>query len=296
MKRKLSLLALVALMLFSAMPVLAEDGFYVIAGRYTPGTKITSLPYTITAQGYYYLNRNLTYTGGDGITITSDNVTIDLMGFALTGPGNNTNTGIDINGTNIEVRNGTVTGWFSAVYGHSGSNQRTIGVRAVGNTYGIVLVNGLIKDCTASQGSFAEGLVGLTVLRGTISGCTVYNSTSSYQSSRGLYIGKSGTVSDNVVLDWAAIGIEGYALSAEVGPTTISNNAVINCGTGISSKGGGSIIGNAVKANAGQTGIAPATETTPSATPTLLDQNSVNGDGIHYGPGNTATVKGLNGG
>ena len=81
---------------------------------------------------------------------------------------------------------------------------------------------------------------------------------------------------------------------------TISHNAVLNCSTGISSEGGGSITGNAVQANTGQTGIAPATYVDPdppnTARPSLLDQNSVNGLGTHYGNGNIATVWGLNGG
>ena len=296
MKRFL-LLSLVGAILLNAAPALSDDGFYVIAGRYTPGTKITNLPYTITAPGAYYLTGNLSYTGGNGITINPavNNVTIDLMGFVLTGPGNNNYTGIFISSWNynVEVRNGTVTGWKYGVNG-GGTNQRAVGVRAVGNTYGIVLgYNALIKDCTATQGSFAAGYYALGITSGTISGCTVYNFTSSPAPGiSSLFVGSGGTAIDNVVINCAAIGIKGE------GPTTISNNAVINCSTGISNEGGGSITGNAVKANAGQTGIVPATFVDPNppntATPSLLDQNSVTGGTTPYSPGNSATVWGLN--
>jgi hypothetical protein len=295
--KKLLLLALVAAILLNAIPALADDGFYVIGGRYTPGTSITSLPYTINAPGYYYLTRNLTYTGGDGITINPgvNNVTIDLMGFVLTGPGNDQYFGVaTAENSNVEVRNGTITGWQTGVNGTAGANHRAVSVRAVGNTRGIVIgYSALIKDCTATQGSFAAGYYALGVKGGTISGCTVYNFTESHPVAGSVYIGDGGgTASDNVVINCAVIGIRGY------GPTTISNNAVINCGTGISSEGGGSISGNAVQANAGQTGIAPATFFDPdppyTATPTLLDQNSVNGEGTPYGLSNGATVWGLN--
>ena len=60
MKRTLWLLACLGALLLSAAPVPADDGFYVIAaGQPSVGTKITSLPYTISTPGYYYLTGNL---------------------------------------------------------------------------------------------------------------------------------------------------------------------------------------------------------------------------------------------
>src|SRR3954469_21762838 len=51
-----------------------------------PRTPISSLPLVITNSGSYYLTANLTgIVGTNGITITADNVTIDLNGFALNG-------------------------------------------------------------------------------------------------------------------------------------------------------------------------------------------------------------------
>ena len=74
MKRKLWLLALVAAVLLSAAPVLADDGFYVIAGGGKPvGKAITSLPCTINDSGMYYLDRNLPILlfSGSAITINT---------------------------------------------------------------------------------------------------------------------------------------------------------------------------------------------------------------------------------
>lgn len=48
------------------------------------GTPIGSLPFDITQPGYYYVTRDLTApTGQHGITITSDDVTVDLGGFTI---------------------------------------------------------------------------------------------------------------------------------------------------------------------------------------------------------------------
>ena len=51
-----------------------------------PRTPISSLPHTITESGSYYVTGNLSSTG-DGIVIEASGVTVDLMGFSLTGDG-----------------------------------------------------------------------------------------------------------------------------------------------------------------------------------------------------------------
>ncbi len=50
-----------------------------------PRIPISSLPFTISAGGSYYLTKSL--SGAQGITITATRVTLDLNGFSLTGPG-----------------------------------------------------------------------------------------------------------------------------------------------------------------------------------------------------------------
>src|SRR4029077_1681350 len=47
-----------------------------------PRTPISSLPYTISAPGSYYVTANLTgISGQNGINISANDVTIDLGGF-----------------------------------------------------------------------------------------------------------------------------------------------------------------------------------------------------------------------
>ena len=54
-----------------------------------PRTPISSLPFTITNAGSYFLTTNLTgQAGTNGITISADHVTIDLNGFAIIGVAN----------------------------------------------------------------------------------------------------------------------------------------------------------------------------------------------------------------
>src|SRR4030095_6606576 len=50
-----------------------------------PRTPISTLPFTISSPGSYYVTSNLTGVAGQhGITINADNVTLDLGGFERT--------------------------------------------------------------------------------------------------------------------------------------------------------------------------------------------------------------------
>ena len=87
-----------------------------------PRRLISSLPYTITNSGSYYVAGNLVGTNGQhGIVINADNVQLDLNGFALMGRTNEmaatnlTLTGIEISDDpihkSITIRNGVVFNW-----------------------------------------------------------------------------------------------------------------------------------------------------------------------------------------
>ena len=73
-------------------------------------TPIKSLPFSITNSGSYFLVTNLTGTGG--ITVMTNDVSIDLKGFSLVGA-NSTNSGIytPFAASNLVVLNGSIHGW-----------------------------------------------------------------------------------------------------------------------------------------------------------------------------------------
>jgi hypothetical protein len=202
MKRKLWLLALVGAILLSVSPVLADGDFYVVAGGGGGGTSITSLPYTISKAGFYYLKGNLT-TSTDGITINANEVTLDLMGFSLTGPGTNSGNGIYINDNmnNVEVRNGSVKNFFQGINSQfSGKNHRLANLKASGCTTGI-------RGC-------ASGII--------ISGCEASgNSVGFLSDAPGVLIDKNTATSNT---------LKGFSFPEATG--TIINNAASANGTG----------------------------------------------------------------
>src|SRR5450759_4084138 len=81
-----------------------------------PRTPISSLPYTISQPGSYYLTGNLGVRGAiDGITVQADDVTIDLNGFELNGNGfgaSGITEGVSSPPRrNWRVYNGSIVGW-----------------------------------------------------------------------------------------------------------------------------------------------------------------------------------------
>ena len=136
-----------------------------------PRTPIPALPFKITAQGSYYLTANLTATGGGaGITISADNVTLDLNGFALIGGGSGSVAGINVPAAqkNILIRNGTVRGWTNGGINASNATNSVIqGIRLSNNSApstffniaGLSVGNGsTVKDCFVAKNSNSHGI------------------------------------------------------------------------------------------------------------------------------------------
>ncbi|MHB8070287.1 MAG: right-handed parallel beta-helix repeat-containing protein [Desulfobaccales bacterium] len=174
--KRLGLLAMVLTVLLCGTAAWAD--FYVVAGGGPPvGTKITSLPYEIKNSGFYYLGGNLTYSGSsNAITVSADNVTLDLMGFSLSHPGPLVaGNGIYMEGRyNVEIRNGTVSGFNVGIWENyaNGAQHRVSNVRAISNAYSIWLngKNHLVNACSGSYGT-----VGIFAGSGAITGSVASN-------------------------------------------------------------------------------------------------------------------------
>jgi hypothetical protein len=291
MKRQIWLLAVVSALLLSVVQAWSQE-FYVIGGGGAVGTRITSLPYTISLPGFYCLTDNLSYTGsGDGITISSNDVTLDLMGFRLKGPGPNAtvnNFGIRMTGRqNVEIRNGTLSGWWQGVREDGGARHRALNLR-VENSVGGIFFGGavgaqfLVKGCIVDVGI---GNVGIYLQGGIASGNVV-----SSNDGDGIDLADGGNMIGNSVTN-CRIGINGRATP---GGSTISGNSATNCSLyGIQCIGASSVIGNTVVTGpVGSVGIFIG-----SAAACLVTQNTVFGPGTHFMPGaGTVNVANTNAG
>ena len=127
-----------------------------IHDRTDPRTPISSLPYTITNSGSYYVVSNL-HSTTDGIVIETSGVTVDLMGFSITGDGDNGDYGIHVAGAtnapieDLVIKGGRISGFSYGFYCQYMNNSRIEHLVVFGNSsYGIIL-NGMNGQCDGNS-------------------------------------------------------------------------------------------------------------------------------------------------
>ncbi|NCC52759.1 MAG: hypothetical protein EOM20_16310 [Spartobacteria bacterium] len=211
-----------------------------------PRTAITNVPITISAPGSYYLTGNLS---GGGISITTNDVTLDLMGFTLSGSGN----GIAIGGAfatplhNIVVRNGGIREFSTGIAITSLKDGLFEQLRLQGVLKGIA-ISSKAEGCVFQQlivDDCQTGVDAQTFGECTFKGNTIRDSVISHASTCGIRLddqGASGNVYhnniiENVKIDQSYSAIE--ILTSNYG--SMRGNVIRSCTTysayGISSSG-----------------------------------------------------------
>jgi parallel beta-helix repeat protein len=209
---------------------------------------IATLPFTISSSGSYVVVKDLSLSTQDinGITISADNVTIDLNGHSLTGPGKSTGTtgsGIYIEPThyNIAIHNGTLLNWRrDGIYGEYSANCQFENLRCY-NTGLRGLYAGSesrVVGNTCSQNAD----VGIR----TGPGCYVNGNVCSNGGNIGLNPGNGSTVSGNTCSNNTSDGIY-----AQAGCQISNNSSTTNGGEGIQVAGSGTIVNNSCISNSG---------------------------------------------
>lgn len=197
-------------------------------------------PYNISANGSYRLSGNLTVssTTADAIVIGSsvNNVTIDLNGFSITGPGGaNTGNGIHQLGFGLlTVENGSITGFSGG--GSSGNGVTTFSnaivrnMQVSGNDVGIDVPSGVISGNTANN-----NVIGIYCTSG---GCVISGNTANNNSSHGInYNGSGSVITGNTALTNGGIGLLG-------GDSTNAYGGNVMNGNGFKDVQGGTSLGN----------------------------------------------------
>ena len=154
------------------------------SGVLSPGTPITSVPFTISSGGYYYLTDNLSSPGSaNAITIQANDVTLDLRGFTLASPDQIAVGILAIGQTGITVEHGQVRGFSTALWLGAASFVTDTRVRDFGGT-GIEIGDQSLID-----------------------GCMVTQTTSATLSGFGISVGGTSVVRNCVVSDLPGSGV-----------------------------------------------------------------------------------------
>ena len=218
-----------------------------------PRTPISSVPYTISEPGSYYLTTNLTAPNA-AITIRTNNVTLDLNGYTVASA-SEVYTVIFIDGSegnqlsNIAIRNGSIVGGFDGVkteyvVGSEFDNLRIFNTASAGiylyaDSHGITIRRCLIGNI-GGAGIHMPGVNGCTmnrILDTVIGGCGTY----------GIYI--QGTADDSGWHEIRNCQIGGCAnsgilvVSTGTGKTC-NNNIIENCSSSGNELGGISLGGS----------------------------------------------------
>jgi parallel beta-helix repeat protein len=173
-------------------------------------------------------------TTTNGITVNADDVTIDMDGHALVGPGTNSHHGIYQATTrrNLRVHNGKVVEWggiHKAGVRACGKNNQFDHIQAATNDEGIFAGTGsTISDCSAYNNSD----IGIYAGTGsTISDCSAYNN-----SDIGIYAGNGSTISGCTASSNTGDGIQTNY------DNRIDSNHVTDNGCGIDVDGTGNLV------------------------------------------------------
>jgi parallel beta-helix repeat protein len=182
---------------------------------------INACPVTITKPGTYNVNKDLVCnTYGNAITISANNVTLNLKGHFLLGPqsGAGVSNGVYVGAQqNVIVENGTITGFWNGVLLQGSAFSTVSGIAARGNTFIGILVtsghNNTLSGCNVSRnpqvGILCYGAVG-TIANNTANSnggpgifvggtlILVQGNTANSNGSVGIYVGFSGATSNTV--------------------------------------------------------------------------------------------------
>ena len=212
-----------------------------------PRVPVQSLPgsatvmFVISQPGSYYLTANIVAaaTGKRGIQIDADDVSLDLMGFAVIGAGPG-GQGIFVLGSGAAVYNGSIRGWSTGLdaFTASGLHARDLRIHNNGST-GLLTGDGAIVVRCAVLNNGSVGIqVGRTCI---ISNCLAMNNTGV-----GILVFENGSISDSTASGNGSDGIV-------VGDSSIATNCVVrsNLGDGIEVTEGAIALGNIASFNTG---------------------------------------------
>jgi hypothetical protein len=200
-------------------------------------TPISVAPFTISTSGSYYLTQNLAVTTGSGITISSDDVTLDLNGFTISSTANPASgSGVSLSGTrkNIQIKNGGIKGTTTVAGSTFTTGGFINGILGSSSNSGIIISDIRVQGVAQSGISHAGTTAATMVERCFVSICGL--SGIEAQIVRQCVVTNAGdrAIWAVVVSDCSAASVGTSGLDTGIEGTTVTNSrGVANAGAGI---------------------------------------------------------------
>ena len=199
-----------------------------------PRTPISSLPFTISQPGSYYLTQNHVLAPGvccNGISVVANNVVLDLNGFEMSGVGSLLGSaGVALGSSNNSiVRNGTIRGFTGSGITSAGGNPPPV--------FNLIVEDVIVSDCGTTGFAYS----GIYLVRGIVRGSIV----------RGNKQAGITVLFDGLVEDCIADGNGNYGIEAGTGTTVRDCTVRHNGSAGIAIGDRTMIVGNNVSDNVG---------------------------------------------
>ena len=210
-----------------------------------PRIPITNLPFVISQPGSYYATTNLTLSvAGTGIVVNANDVSIDLNGFQLNGPGASSSIGVLQQPwfRNLTLVRGNLSGWGQCAVSADGSAGRFAFLTLSGNASGLYAgPKSQISDCTASDSSF-PAFFSLIFGFMAAESCTLQRCAAIANTGNNMAIGFY-VLSNSIVSDCVASGNAGstYAYGFSLSAGCTASRCVSDNNSGGSDTGGGGI-------------------------------------------------------
>ncbi|MSU59661.1 MAG: right-handed parallel beta-helix repeat-containing protein [Pedosphaera sp.] len=296
----------------------------------TPGNGTAT--YVIAQPGSYFLEGNIAVSTTNGISVTTNDVTIDLRGFTISRATGTNGSAIQVSAANCAIRSGNVRGFAIGIDGQSASAGLVQGVTVMGfGIYGYIVRDAWrFSDCAALNATNAAvNMFGFSALtfarfdrcqaaflsgpscygfsagsRSTFNSCGAGNLTATFSSSYGF-----STETDCGLYSCQANGnnavMGGFGFSPAAGSLLkdcIANNNVVSAGTGSSggfwTDDGVTMIDCMAENNSGASNLAGRGGMGIFVYGAGLIQNCTvranSGDGIHVGGAIVSGVKIIN--
>jgi hypothetical protein len=205
---------------------------------------ISSLPFTISISGSYYLTQNLSVSSGDAITINVSGATLDLNGFTITSTASSaTGTAIMIGSglRNITIVNGFVDSGVTQSGGSFSGSGFANGISFSGTSPANVRVSGVSVAGCLGEGIFLLG-------SGADNSNVVESCTVRTVLGHGIV---ASTVRSSAAFECGNTAIAGFVVSDSRGATIFSQDGV-NAGATAQNCYGTSRSGNGVSAGSAE--------------------------------------------